>query len=102
MASAREVIASSASDPAAIECSVRFPQRSESGTELVREQFGLFPCREMSALVDFVEVDQVVVGTPCPCFWCPVDVLWKDRNGHGHRNVRGLLCRRAGHAASAV
>src|SRR4029450_9804885 len=41
-------------------------QGPEGGPELLREQLWLFPGGEVSALVDLVEVDEVVVGALHP------------------------------------
>src|SRR5260370_36126193 len=45
----------------------RLAQRFERGAELRAEKLRLLPGREVSALVDLVEVDQVAIGAPRPC-----------------------------------
>jgi hypothetical protein len=42
------------------------PQRLERGAQLRREQFRVLPRREVTTLVDFMEVDQVAKGAPGP------------------------------------
>src|SRR5438876_398370 len=78
------------------------PKRSECGTELGREELGLLPCREVSALVDLVEVDQVAIGAPGPCFRGSVYVLRKYRDGDRQRDLGGLLRGRNNDAASCA
>jgi hypothetical protein len=43
------------------------------------------------ALVDLVEVDQVVIGAPGPCLWGSIDVIGKDCDRHRQRDLVGLL-----------
>jgi hypothetical protein len=45
----------------------------------------------VSASVDFVEVDQVSVGAPRPCFRGAIDLIGKHRDRHRQRNLGGLL-----------
>jgi Carbon-nitrogen hydrolase len=47
--------------------------------------------REVPALVDLVEVDQVAMSAPGPCFRGSIDLLRKYRDGHRERNLVGLL-----------
>jgi hypothetical protein len=44
------------------------PQRFESPTEFLSEKLRLLPRREMAALVDLVEIDQVAIGALGPAF----------------------------------
>src|SRR5262249_25807573 len=66
------------------------PQGLERRTQLRREQLRLLPRREVTALVDLVEVDQVLVGTPGPCLRRSIDVLREDRDGYRQRDLGGL------------
>src|SRR5580704_7486037 len=68
----------------------RLPQRPERCSELGTEKFRLLPRREVSALVDFVEVGQVGKGAPGPSFGGAIDLLRKYRDGHGKRYLGGL------------
>ena len=77
-------------------------QRSERGPELGREELRLLPRREVAALVDLVEVDQVAIGAPGPCLRGAIDLPRKDRDGDRERDLGGLLRGRTGDAASAV
>src|SRR5882672_6945165 len=55
-------------------------QRSERGADLFREQLRLFPCREVTALVNLVEVAEVGVGASSPRLGRSIDVVWKYRD----------------------
>src|ERR1044071_6100932 len=76
--------------------SVCRPKCSEGGAEFFGEELRLFPRREVAALVRLVAVDQVAIGAPGPGLGGAVDLLGKDRDGHGDRNLAGLLRGRAG------
>src|SRR5439155_14321731 len=54
--------------------SLQLAQRSERRAELGREEFRLFPRREVTALVDLVEIDQLVIATLIPALWRTVDL----------------------------
>src|SRR5262245_41007183 len=60
----------------------RFAERSESGANFGSEELGLLPRREVSALVDLIEVDQVAIGAPGPCLRRSIDLPRKYRDGH--------------------
>src|SRR3982751_2896837 len=66
-------------------------ERSKRGTDLFREKLRLLPGREVAALVDLVEVDQVAIGAPGPCLRGPIHILRKDRDRHRERDLGGLL-----------
>src|SRR3954451_6318334 len=77
------------------------PKRSEGGRESGRQDFGLLPCGEMAALVDFPEVGQVAICAPRPCFRGSIDVLGKYRDCHGERDLGGFLRGRQKNALAA-
>src|SRR5262245_29891563 len=77
-------------------------QRPERRAELLREELRLFPGREVAALVDLVEVDQVLVGAPGPGLRGSIDVLRKYRDGHRERALGGLPGGGTRRVASAV
>src|SRR5882672_10344679 len=79
--------------------SARFAEWSERGPELGTEELGFLPRREVPALVDLVEVDQVAIGAPGPGLRGSIDVLRKYRDGHRQRDLGGLLRARTDHAA---
>ena len=80
----------------------RLPQRPERGSELGGEKLRLLPRREVTTLVDLVEVDQVTVGAPGPRLRNSIDLVRKHRDGHRERDLGGFLRRRTGNAPSAV
>src|SRR5262245_34625162 len=82
--------------------SLRVPERSERGGQLGREELGLLPCGEVSALVDLVEVSQLGIGAPRPCLRGSIDVLRKYRDGDRQRDLGGLLRARGNDAASCA
>lgn len=61
-------------------------QRLERRPKLFGKELRLFPGSEVAALVRFVEVDQIAIGTPGPGFRWAIDVFWKYRHRHGQRN----------------
>ena len=81
---------------------VRLAQRSERRAKFLGKKLRLFPGREVAALVGLVEVDQVAIGAPGPCFWRTVDILWKHGDGHRQRDLGGLLCGRRKRASPHV
>src|SRR6185503_270192 len=62
-------------------------QRSERRADLFREQLGLLPRREVAALVDLVEVDQVAIGSLDPSSGRTPDLPREDREGRGHGDL---------------
>src|SRR5262245_22212228 len=80
----------------------RFAEWPERGAKLGTEELRLFPGGEVSAFVDFVEVDQVAIGAPGPRFRGSVDLVRKNRDGHRERDLDGLLRSRKDNALSAV
>ena len=75
--------------------------RSERGTEFSGKELGLLPRGEVAALVDFVEVGQVAIGAPRPGFRGSIDLVRKNRDGHGERDLGGLLRGREKNALAA-
>src|SRR3982074_3838481 len=80
----------------------RLTQRFERGSQLRAEQLRLFPGREVSALVDLVEVDQVAIGAPGPSLRASIDLRGKSRDGHRQRDLGGLRRGRKRRASSAA
>lgn len=78
------------------------PKRSESGAYFCRKKRRLLPSREMPAAVNFVEVEEAVIGAPRPRFRRPVDVIGEDRNRDRQRNLRRHLRRCADCRLAAV
>src|SRR5262249_38303262 len=66
-------------------------QRLERRAQLSGEELWLLPCREVTAPVDLMEVDQVAIGASGPGLRSPIDVLRKDRDAHRDRDLGGLL-----------
>lgn len=62
-------------------------ERSEHRAEFGREQLRLFPRREVTALVDPMKINEVVITTLGPSFWRTVDLARKHRHGNGDRDV---------------
>src|ERR671939_638143 len=71
--------------------SLQLAERSERRADLLSEELRLFSGREVAALVDLVEVDQVSEGAPRPCLRGSIDLPRKDRDGHRERDLGGLL-----------
>src|SRR5438128_12171476 len=67
--------------------SVRGSQRPEGGTNLGGEEFRLLPGREVVALVDFVEVDEVGVGLLGPTPLRLIELSKEDAQGSRKRDV---------------
>src|SRR4051794_23456248 len=73
----------------------RSADRPEGGPHLLAEDFRLLPGREVSALVDLVEVDDVGVARLDPAAWCPPDLARerreaeRDRRGWQRLSARG-------------
>ncbi|MNL11724.1 hypothetical protein D3C87_1325700 [compost metagenome] len=59
-------------------------QRPEARADFFRERPGLFPRREVAALGQAVEVNQLRVGTLRPASWRGVDLV--GEHTHGNRN----------------
>src|SRR5260221_10880222 len=66
---------------------LQLAQCAECRAELGSEQLGLLPGREVPALVDRVEVDQVVIGAPGPGLRRSIDVIGKDGDRHWQRDL---------------
>src|SRR6266550_1802017 len=75
-------------------------QRSEGSAQLGGEKLRLFPRGEVSAFVDFMKIDQVLIGAAGPRLRRSIDVLWKYSDGHRQRDFGGLLRARTKNAAS--
>src|SRR5215467_5326611 len=75
-------------------------KRPERGAQFRAEKLGLFPGGEMSAFVDLVEVSQVAIGAPGPCFGSPIDIIWKYGDCDRECDIAGLLSGRNNNAAS--
>ena len=71
--------------------SVGLPERPERRAELLGEEPRLFPGREVTTLVDLVEVDEIAIGAPGPGLRGSIDLLRKHRDGHRERDLGGLL-----------
>ena len=76
-------------------------ERSERRADLLREELRLLPRREVPALVDLVEVDQVAIGPPGPRLRGSIDLVRKDRDGHRERDLGRFLRGREQHALAA-
>src|SRR3954451_18251056 len=63
----------------------RSADRPEGGPHLLAEDFRLLPGREVSALVDLVEVDDVGVARLDPAAWCPPDLARERREAERDR-----------------
>jgi hypothetical protein len=66
-------------------------QWSERCAHLCGEELRLFPRREVTALIDFVEVGQIAVGALGPASWRLIDLAGKGRYGNWNRDLRRLL-----------
>ena len=51
----------------------------ERGTELGSKELRLFPGREVTALIDLVEINEIAVGAPGPCLRGAIDLLAETR-----------------------
>jgi hypothetical protein len=69
---------------------LRWWGESERRAELGTEEFRLFPRREVTALVDLVEIDELVITTLGPASWRTVDLAGKDRHGSRDGDVHGV------------
>src|SRR5260370_31518837 len=79
---------------------IRLTQRPERSSELRREELRLFPGGEVSALVDFVKINQVAIGTAGPSLPRAIDVLPKYPDCHRQPDLPGLLRASANNAGS--
>src|SRR5215217_3398172 len=70
--------------------SLRLAQRSERRAELLGEQLGLFPGREVTAFFDLVEIDEVRVGPLGPTPRGLICLAGKDARGHRNRDALGV------------
>jgi len=53
------------------------PQRFERRSRFGSEVFRLFPHREVTALLDLIPIDELVIGTLDPASWRTVDLAGK-------------------------
>src|SRR5436305_14085430 len=79
----------------------RSPDRPKGRSHLGREELGLFPGREVAALVDGVEVDDVRVARLDPAARRPPDLARERREAERDRRRRQWLLAR-GRGVSAV
>src|SRR5436853_7592764 len=63
----------------------------ERRAQLSGEQFRVLPCREVTAPVSLMKVDQYVEGASRPCLRGSIDLVRKDRDGHRDLNLVCLL-----------
>src|SRR5262245_4157177 len=70
--------------------SSQLAQRLEGGAELAGEQLRLLPCCEVTAPVDDVEVDQLVIGALGPALRRAIDLAGEHRDRGRQRNVDGV------------
>ncbi len=59
-------------------------QGTERRARLAGKKFRLFPGCEMATLINFVEIDQMWIGTLGPALRCTVDLTGKNRHSHRH------------------
>src|SRR5215204_2904050 len=72
--------------------SLQLAQRPERRADLLGEQLGLFPGREVAAALSLVEVDQVGEGAPGPGLRGSVEIVVRERcDGHRERDLVRLL-----------
>jgi hypothetical protein len=57
------------------------PRRFERRSDLVSEEFRLFERREVTAPLDLVPIDELVIGTLGPASWLTIDFAGKDHHG---------------------
>src|SRR3712207_6733423 len=69
---------------------LRPAQCPEPGSELVREEVGLFPCGEVPASVEPVVVDQLGIGPLGPAAGSFVLLAGKDADRDGDANALGV------------
>src|SRR5215217_1455066 len=62
-------------------------KRSKPGTNLFSESFWLFPRREVSALVEFVVMDQVGICALCPTPRGLIEIFRKGAHGNWYRDI---------------
>src|SRR5918995_5619427 len=74
----------------------RLTQRGECGSHLLSEELGLFPCREVAALVDLVEVADVGVDRIDPAARGPPDLAGERGEPDLNRDLRRSLPGRLG------
>src|SRR5262245_57238793 len=65
---------------------LRSAQRAERRAQLVREQLGLFPGREVAASVELVVVDEFGIRPLCPAPRGLIELVWKGAHGDRRRN----------------
>ena len=74
----------------------------ERGAKFGTEEFRLFPRGKVAAPIDFVEVNEIAIGAPRPCFRSPIGLPRKDRDGDRERYLGSPLRGRTGDASAAV
>jgi hypothetical protein len=72
----------------------RFAERSERGSEFGTDEFRLFPCREVTALIDLIEINEVAIGTLGPALWRTVDLARKHPHPTGIE-ISAVFCNAA-------
>src|SRR5689334_12683206 len=77
-------------------------QRQKRGAHLLTEELRLLPGGEMAAPVDFVVVDQVVVGALDPVTRRLEDLAGEDRVGHREPDVRWWVLQRRFRTAAGL
>src|SRR5262249_39552759 len=63
--------------------------RSKGRPDLLREKLRLLPCGEVPAFVQPAVVNEFWVGLLCPAPRSGVELIWKDADGYGDRDVLG-------------
>src|SRR5690349_22668967 len=81
---------------------LRSTHRLERRAQLGREELRLLPRGEVTAVVDFVEVDEVAVRARGPALRRAVDLARKYRYGDRDRDVRRLLRRGVQHRGGVL
>ncbi len=71
---------------------VRIAQTSERRAELVREQLGMLPHREVAAAIDLMEIREVGEGAAGPRFLSANDLIREYRDRHRDGDLARLLC----------
>src|SRR5438093_7833720 len=56
----------------------------------VRDTVGLFPRREVTALLDLVPINELVITLLDPASWRTIDLAGKDRHCRRDRDVHGV------------
>src|SRR5215203_710011 len=90
LASQHERIQACASATARPSGQLLLAQRPERRADLVREELRLLPCREVPALLDFVEINEVGVGLFSPAARRLILLPGKDAHGYRNRDPLGV------------